>query len=511
MQLSLEYGGASPLDLQADGYKVVDGYYPVTATSLDSNVIERFDLIIIGSSESDLTGKIRAIERIFEQARQHITGPNGIYFNFAPSGTGDPWRARVYDGAILLDKRLDHNWRSYKAIIGVTLERAPAWDGPEAQIPLTNPLDSDNTTGLTVYNPNLHRQGITISFDSGTKRVSDSDNGLANFKDGMTVKIFGSTSNDGTYTITDGGQAGYFVVSESLTDEAAGDDVGIDAGPCNYVEIAAADVEGDLLAPTRLEITNNYNSATRLSTVWISQNVECDPGNLDNILEAEDASGETTQSASGYSGNQYKLCEWTGTTETPLLTWTLSTALLNQLRGRYVRILARFAGTIAPILWLRLKVKIDVTTIWEGPLALMNTALNQELASLRLPPYLLGAGDLYPLTMVLSAITDQASSSLVVDFLQMMTLDGWRKLLTKGYYVEYGARLVDDGIDEYLYTDSWATSGKLGNYAGYGEAIKLQPNKLQRLYFQFSESDGGGDSRRTLSIKLYYRPRRLTV
>ncbi len=511
MQFSFDYG--STLDLQANGYKVLNGYYPNTATSLYSHVIEQFDLLVTGSSEADLIGKIRAIELIFEQARGHITGPNGVYFNFAPS-SGSTWRARVYDGRVLLDKRLDHNWRSNKAVIRITLERAPAWDGTEVQIPLTNPLGTDNTSGLTVYNPNLHRTATTISFDSGTKRVSDSANGLASFLDGMTVKIYGSTSNDGTYTIADGGQAGYFVVNESLVTEGAGDTVGIDGGPCNYVEIAAADVEGDLPAPVRLEITNSYNDADKVGTVWIGHNVESDPANLVSILEGEDAEGGmvgTVIENATVAGNKYQSVTFSQPNETVLLTWTLSTALLNQIRGRYVRLMARFAGTLSTVLWLRLKVKLDVTTLWDGSLQLMGTAMNQELATLRLPPYLLGAGDLYPLDLVLSGKTDQPTYVMTLDFLQIMILDGWRKLVSKGYNLGYQARLVDDGIDDYLYTDSWSTAGKIGNYVGYGEAIQLHPGKLQRLYFQVAEPDGGGDTLRTLSVKLYYRPRRLTL
>ena len=504
MQLTFEYGGASPLDLMADGYKVIDGFYPNTPTDPEARVIERIDVHITGSSENDLINKIRALERIFDQARRHQIGPNGVYCNFAPSLTADLWRARVYGGVVLWDSRLDRAWRRTKAIVGITVERAPAWEGPEAQIPLTNPLGSNNTSGLTIYNPNIHLLANTISFDAGTKRVSDSANGLVNFLDGMTVKIYGSTSNDGTYTIDDGGHAGYFVVNESLVTEGAGDIVGIDGGLCNYVEIAAADVEGDLPSSVRLEITNNYNAAASAGTVWIGHNVECQPATLDNILEAEDADGGEVgdvTSSSYATENQYMSASWSGATETVLMTWTLSTALLNKLLGRYVRFLIRFLTSPTINLWMRLKIKVDVTTLWEGPLTLMSTVKNQELISMRLPPYLLNAGDVYPLSLILSGKLDAGEHVINVDFLQMMVLDGWRKLAPKGYNLGYQARLMDDGIDGYLYTDNWTPAGKIGNYVGYGEPIMLHPNRLQRLYFQFTDDIGGGDTMRFLSVK----------
>jgi len=65
----------------------------------------------------------------------------------------------------------------------------------------------------------------TISFASGTKRISDSAYGLKRYLEGQIVQVSGSAENDGYYTVATGNQAGYLVVSETLTDEAAGEDV----------------------------------------------------------------------------------------------------------------------------------------------------------------------------------------------------------------------------------------------------------------------------------------------
>jgi len=193
-----------------------------------------------------------------------------------------------------------------------------------------------------------------------------------------------------------------------------------------------------------------------------------------------------------------------------LLTWTLSTELLNKLAGRYVRIIGNITGSVSSSTWLRFKVKFALTTIWEGPLTLLGTISLQELVSMRLPPYLVGAGDLYPLDLVLSA-KSSVSHSFELDFLQLTPLDGWRKLTHKGYGLGYEARIVDDAIDGYLYTDGWTPAGKTGHYVGYGEPILLQPGKLQRLYFLHMPQAGSFVIYRTLSVKIYYRPRRLTV
>ncbi len=62
----------------------------------------------------------------------------------------------------------------------------------------------------------------TISLTAATKTVADSANGLKRFKNGTSIRVSGSTSNDGVYVIASGGNtAGSFVTIENLTDEAA--------------------------------------------------------------------------------------------------------------------------------------------------------------------------------------------------------------------------------------------------------------------------------------------------
>ena len=67
----------------------------------------------------------------------------------------------------------------------------------------------------------------TLSFAASNDRISDTAYGLQRYLDGQIIQVSGSTSNDGFYTVSTGNQAGYVAVSESLSDEAAGDSVTI--------------------------------------------------------------------------------------------------------------------------------------------------------------------------------------------------------------------------------------------------------------------------------------------
>ena len=68
----------------------------------------------------------------------------------------------------------------------------------------------------------------TISFNASTKTISDTAKGLDRFNTGAYIKVSGSTSNDGYYTIATGSTPGSIVTSEALPlTEIAGDTVTI--------------------------------------------------------------------------------------------------------------------------------------------------------------------------------------------------------------------------------------------------------------------------------------------
>ncbi len=78
-----------------------------------------------------------------------------------------------------------------------------------------------------ILNTAQRRQAATIAFVAATKKITDSAKGLRFFPTGARIRVQGSTSNDGYYTVVTGDVAGEIVVSESLTDEAVGDTVTI--------------------------------------------------------------------------------------------------------------------------------------------------------------------------------------------------------------------------------------------------------------------------------------------
>lgn len=90
------------------------------------------------------------------------------------------------------------------------------------------PQASDNLDVSTIVASFLTIKDTSIAFVSSTKKITDSNNGLAGFLTGDKIKVTGSVHNDGVYTVATGGVAGEIVVTENLVDEDAGDSIKIE-------------------------------------------------------------------------------------------------------------------------------------------------------------------------------------------------------------------------------------------------------------------------------------------
>ncbi|MCK4649299.1 hypothetical protein KAT51_07230, partial [bacterium] len=87
---------------------------------------------------------------------------------------------------------------------------------------------TDNLDVSTIKTSFAKVTGTTIAFVAATKKITDSGDGLAGFATGERIKVTGSVSNDGTYTVATGGVAGEIVVTESLVDEDAEESITIE-------------------------------------------------------------------------------------------------------------------------------------------------------------------------------------------------------------------------------------------------------------------------------------------
>jgi hypothetical protein len=436
------------LDFMANGYKVIDGFFPEEPGEGAESVTEQFSVLITGSSESDLRSKINAIRLAILHAKLHKDDYLAAYLYYDVSSTGDAWMSKILDGEYHYSDKLVRRWNNNKAIINIVIEHEPYWDAKdEVQVPLTNGNGTNDTSGLKVYNHD----------DGGGTSPSHHD---------------------------------------------------------NWVDIAAADVLGDLPGPTRLEITNTY-ATNLIRWMWIGQNFT-DPDNLTHIIEGETSSTGTEQSEASCSGGKYRQYVLSGSAENTMFTWSLSSSFLNSCKAQYYKIMARFYFTVPTNVKFRLQLKYQNIVIWQSGQISLDTSVAieiRDLFTLRLPPWLLMQTSLAGLSMLITGQHISGSSTNVnLDFLQVTSLDGYRALQFAGYGAAQNERIMDDGFLGNVYVDNGSGSNKAGIILGYGNQINLYPGKKQRLYFlMHSDVANTGEIDRTITVKLYYRPRRKSL
>jgi hypothetical protein len=117
----------------------------------------------------------------------------------------------------------------------------------------------------------------SVVFVNATKKITDAANGLAVFKTGMSIRVSGSVSNDGVYTVATGNVAGEIVVTETLPGESAV------SATIEQVFTAAATlptVEEMLFGNGKIYIdaVSGGAASTQLTKTWMGFTLKLKPG-----------------------------------------------------------------------------------------------------------------------------------------------------------------------------------------------------------------------------------------
>lgn len=484
----------------------------------DPEVTEQCTFLALGGISTVRT-TIEGLNKLFQQAKRYQEEriEARVFVERLTESAGEWWRSELVEALpVLAPSAMDSGIYTGKFEINLIFTRKNWWEGAEAQISLTNNYGTDNTSGLQI-GIDKTKTGTTISFTSATKKISDSANGLAQFRTGDTIYVSGTSggTNNGFFTIATGGVAAEIVVNETLTTQSAGSSVTITQA-ANYVEISSAKISGDLPAPTRIEMTaTNPNT---LSMVWLHQGWGGVLGKIPVMLG---------RFGSGSTGVAVATA-----TEVDIITWTLTYNHLAGAAGQFLKAILGFYEHVTNLedvwFWLELRWLL-AGTLWSSPRVrcttesfryplLLTPPLGtlyheyQELTTLQLPPQLTLYNNNVPLTLALRAYQTTGSSITVkLDTINLLPLNGQRFCESYVYPASGSstARIVDDGILGITYSDWGSGVNTMGNFRCTGNPIMLQPGVTQRIWFLALYEDVTLTS--VDSVKLYYRPRKLTL
>lgn len=153
IQLSFVYG-ATTLNLQANGIRVLDGYYPASGKERAS-LTEQIELLVTGTSAERLAA-VESIRAALRNARDYPSGSNCTYLHYAVDGTETAWRSRVMDGDVDFDERLNKRWQHGRLRVHLVVQRDPFWEATaETAVSIANGNGS-GTGGIRVYSYGGH-------------------------------------------------------------------------------------------------------------------------------------------------------------------------------------------------------------------------------------------------------------------------------------------------------------------------------------------------------------------
>jgi hypothetical protein len=287
-----------------------------------------------------------------------------------------------------------------------------------------------------------------------------------------------------------------------------------DATNDNYLQIAGASVTGMMPAPVEIELKNTSGGAVNYSNIYLANNVFADPANLAHMIEGESRdSGYGSIVANGASsGGNYNEVSFT-TAAAGTMLFTLSAATLQRLAGRWFRLLARFHFLSGDaIVQARIMDSTGTRILWAGPEVQPNTgALYHlyDLGALPFPPggYSTSWGSLKLSLRYSTGVAGTSTADL--DFLQLTPTDSFRHLRMLTYPVPNNDLVVDDGIEGLAYVSLSAAPTPL--VAPRGDPLMVYPGILQRVYVLCDEQNNAVNIARTWAVRMWYRPRRMTL
>ncbi len=288
----------------------------------------------------------------------------------------------------------------------------------------------------------------------------------------------------------------------------------VNNGNWNWVQVAAAQVPGTLPAPVRIVLTNDTGADQDYRTFYIGVNAFSNPSTFGGVHQGEDDVENTTHqgavgTASGGAYTNYALT----TSEAHKVSWLLSAAQMGA-GGRWFRLLAR-VHNYTPAHDVRVRPVVreynGLTVLWQGDAVLLPNGVNRaelvDLGSVPVPP---GAWDTsYQQVRLCLSARAATASTLSVDYVQLVPLDAFRRVVQLGMVIPNGSGVEVDEIEGRVGAYNGLTRAPL--HVATGPGLRLWPNRLQQIRILNAEANEVSDVADTLSVRVYIRPRRATV
>jgi len=287
------------------------------------------------------------------------------------------------------------------------------------------------------------------------------------------------------------------------------------SGHDNWVEIDAADIDGEEFTKTIIRLVGNSGESEKIGKIYIGARI----GSVlfKHVLEAEDyeyriGSNSPTLDADYSSGGYWLALPYTGNTEQTLIRWGLTAGETLATKGPF-----RFFGRCKDgSHWpttanFRIRVLYGTESLyeseWRKPINSLTELL--DFGTIYMPPWLIGDfASMQSLKIEIQAKGDAVATSftLDLDYLTLLPQDGGYRTL---HYRVSGLgqldHILDDGLDETVHHES-LSGDVVGITFGLMPRLVLTPGTKTRLYFILEGTSGNCEIARSVKVYVYPFP-----
>lgn len=443
--------GTTTISLVASGV-LLDNYAMSVPEGDDVTVVDTVDIMVEGASGAAMQSKARAIEAMMDAAtRYHRTRTGARVFVTAQLiSDADAWRSEIVGGRLEPADDTLAVWANNKARMTLYIERAPYWEGPETQIPLTNGNGTNNTAGLTVYN-----------------------------------------ANDGSGT-SPNKRNNYLQI-------AATDVVGVLPAP---VKLELKNATGIMMQVSNMHLaTNAFSDPANLAYI-----LEAESRTGGGTVTADGAaSGGSKSVLSGYVSGAW--IYWN--IEATLLQKTQGRwfRALVSLRSRTA------TAAQAETMQAELRDSTGVNVLFRGPEVAVNERATAgyplvDLGALPMPPGS-SAASFERVQLWITLRLASGTATTAIDFVQLTPTDSYMPLQIMPIGIMANDIILYDGIDGASYVTANGFKGPYLRTAS--DPLVVYPGKLQRISVLASHDDTPYYITDKWAVRAWYRPRRLSI
>lgn len=418
------------------------------------DVVETIEIAFVEATTAAIQTKKSSIDKLLSDAKRRATRGNGVkvFLKYQPHNDATLWRSEILEGRFELASDALTAFVSGVAKATLIIKRKYYWEGTRVQASLSNQHGSS----------------------------------------GAGVRVYGH-------------------------DDSAND---------NWVLIGSSTITGSLPTPLEIHIKND-SAGDYDSRNWYIGNNSYNTG-LTLQFEGESVTTGGTISPGAddnvnYSNGRYM--SLTGTTA--YIGFDIPGTVISAFGGRWAKILLKTNFSVSGglgMVYVR-PVLLDyygLVTIYSGNEVSLRTNEDyiQDIGNVPLPPGRT-ATDWQGMRLALNIrSTDGSSQTVGVDFIHLLPVDdnAYRHIEQRGMVLLKLSEIVDDGIEDELYFhEGLETSPGSSLYVytrhpiliGRGTPILAFPGIAQKIHFLF---DGYASTVSwTYSIRIYFRPRRLTI